>query len=103
MKKIILAAVIVMLLLSACEKKTGTAENIKKSGAVIIGRDLTKCACCWGWIISINNTSYKFDKVPAGSAIDPDNLVYPAAVNVTWRDLPGNCSGKLIEIVSISQ
>lgn len=107
MKKILLTAIITVFLFSACEKKgsdchNNDSGNIKTSTATVIGRDLNKCSCCWGWIIEINNVTYKFDGAPSGSTVNLENLSYPAAVNVTWHALPGTC-GNRIEVLSISQ
>ena len=107
MRKILLTAITALILFSACQKSDSSCHNndsgnIKVSGAVITGRDLTKCACCWGWIIEIDNVTYKFDKAPAGSTIDLENLSYPASVNVRWHRLTGSCSNR-IEILAISQ
>ena len=106
MRKILLTAITTVILFSACEKRDsscGSHDSVnKESNAVITGRDLTKCACCWGWIIEIDNVTYKFDKAPAGSSVNLETLTYPASVNVTWHTLPGNC-GQRIEIVSLTQ
>jgi hypothetical protein len=106
MRKILLAATITLILFSACEKRDSNCGNHdsgnKVSNAVITGRDLNKCSCCWGWIIEIDNVTYKFDKAPAGSAVNLETLSYPASVNVTWHTVPGVCSMR-IELLDLTQ
>lgn len=101
MKKLLLVFLVAVVLAPACHKSEELAATT--SNAIIIGMDSRKCACCWGWIIEIDNTTYKFDKIPAGSSIDLNNLVYPVPVTVTWRNPQGLCGYPLIEIVSITQ
>jgi hypothetical protein len=101
MKKILFTAITITILFSACQKNH--SANEKSSNGIITGMDPRKCACCWGWIIEIDNTVYKFEKIPARSTIDLNNLSYPANVIITWRDSQGSCSGRLIEVLSISQ
>jgi hypothetical protein len=107
MRKILLAAISTVILFSACQKNDSScgnhdSGNIKESTGTITGRDMNKCSCCWGWVIEIDNVTYKFDKVPAGSTVNLETLSYPASVNLTWHVLPGNCSNR-IEILAISQ
>jgi hypothetical protein len=107
MKKILLIAITAIILFPACQKGDSNCHNsdpgnIKSSNAVITGMDLTKCSCCWGWVIEIDNVIYKFDKAPAGSTVNLETLSYPATVNVSWRRAPGNCSAR-IELLALSQ
>jgi hypothetical protein len=106
MRKILLAAITTVILFSACQKNDSNCgynpASVNVSKAKIIGRDLNKCSCCWGWIIEIDNVTYKFDKAPSGSTINLDNLTYPALVNVTWHLLPGVC-GNRIELLTLTQ
>jgi hypothetical protein len=87
--------IIIATLFWGCQKnsvKDGKSKIIA-STAVITGRDLTKCACCWGWIIEINNAVYKFDRIPASSPLNLDALTYPTTVQIQWRNSQGSCSG----------
>lgn len=104
MQKLVFFIIIATLFL-CCQKYSDKNEKnkITASTAVITGRDLTKCACCWGWIIEINNAVYKFDRIPANSPLDLDNITYPTTVNIQWRNSQGSCSGRLIDVISISR
>ena len=102
MKKLLLLILTSVVFFIACNK-SNSGEEFFDSNGVITGRDLTKCACCWGWIIEINNTRYKFEKIPASSGIDLENIPYPLPVRIQWRDVQGSCSGRLIEVISISR
>ncbi|MBL7739752.1 MAG: hypothetical protein JNK14_11065 [Chitinophagaceae bacterium] len=101
MKKVFFVWAVVVSFLTACNKNTD--GDIKKSTGILTGFDASKCYCCWGWIISINNTVYKFDKKPASSSIDLENISYPATVNIEWRpSSTKNCSN-WIDVIRISQ
>lgn len=99
MRKVLLLAVIATAFFSACKKNQ--SDNAKESTAVITGRDLTKCYCCWGWIINIDNVNYRFDKIPSFPSFDLENISYPATVKVKWQPAAGDCSDK-IDILRIS-
>lgn len=34
------------------------------TNATIIGRDINKCRCCWGWQIKIDDKIYLTDEIP---------------------------------------
>lgn len=109
MKKIFLLILVCTIIVTSCTKNTGhqATTNIITDAAVhsegiITGMDGRKCACCWGWLIDIDGRQYKFDKIPDASSLDLNNISYPEKVNIEWRDLQGDCSGQLIEVLSIS-
>ena len=99
MKKLMFA-LIATTFLSGCAKKNNEGE--KYSTGVITGRDLTKCYCCWGWIIDINNTNYKFDKIPSGSSFDLTAITYPATVKIKWRNSQTRHCSEFIDVLDIS-
>lgn len=109
MKKILLFILACTIIATACTKNTGqqASTDIATNAAVnsegtITGMDGRKCACCWGWLIEIDGKQYKFDKIPDASSFDLNSISYPEKVNIEWRDAQGDCSGQLIEVLSIS-
>ncbi len=100
MKKTLLIGITIVLFLAACNKND--AGEIKRSAGIITGFDGSKCYCCWGWIVEIDNVIYKFDKIPPSSSVDLNNISYPVPVNIEWRPSAKNCSIR-IEVISISQ
>ncbi|CAN5591250.1 hypothetical protein BH10BAC2_BH10BAC2_20910 [soil metagenome] len=108
MKKITFLILACTIIVTACTKNTGhqattnIAINAVNSEGTITGMDGRKCACCWGWLIEIDGKQYKFDKIPESSSFNLNNISYPANVNIKWKDAEGDCSGKLIEVLSIS-
>ncbi len=99
MKKIFVLFLLSCCLFTNCKKDTDPNE----STGIITGRDLSKCYCCWGWLVEIENKTYKFDKIPSNSLIDLEILSFPTTVKIKWRDAEGSCKGKLIEVLSISK
>ena len=109
MKKIFIAILACILFVTACKKNTAQqsgADSVNNalvsSEGTITGMDSRKCACCWGWLIEIDGKEYKFDKIPEASSFDLNSISYPANVKIEWKDAQGNCSGQLIEVLSIS-
>jgi hypothetical protein len=83
-----------------CNKNDRSDE--KYSTGVITEMDPTKCYCCWGWVIRINNTTYKFDKIPPGSSIDLATITYPATVKIKWRPSQTRHCSEFIDVLDIS-
>jgi hypothetical protein len=109
MKKLFTAMLACTLFIMACKKNTdqqatvNAADNTAiNSTGTITGMNQLKCACCWGWLVEIDGKEYKFDRIPETSSFDLNSITYPAKVKIEWRDAQGNCSGRLIEVLSIS-
>lgn len=100
MKKLVFF-IIIANLFWGCQKNDG--KEISDSIGVITGMDSRKCACCWGWIIEINKAVYKFDRIPANSSFDLNTITYPTTVKIEWRNSQGSCTGRLIDVISISR
>lgn len=76
-----------LALIFACKK-----DNDNLVPAVVTGFDLRECACCGGWFIKIDNTTYRFDQIPAGSTVEFDgSTVFPKAVRVEWQKKDPSC------------
>jgi hypothetical protein len=98
MKKAFLLLIVAAMFLS-CNKNSRVDEY---STGIITGRDLSKCYCCWGWIIDINNSTYKFDKIPSGSSFDLTAITYPATVKIKWRNSQTRRCSEFIDVLEIS-
>ena len=73
-----------------------------QSEGIILGPDLRMCACCGGWLITIDTITYRFNSLPDKANIDLQNVAFPIKVSLNWTlsDKPV-CSDKLIEIQEI--
>lgn len=100
MKKAFTIGLLILCLCTSCGRDNTTILPMESIG-IITGMDLRKCACCWGWLVDINNTTYKFDKIPANSSLDLNNLTFPTFVKIKWRDAQDGCKGQLIEVIEI--
>ncbi|MEP6844349.1 MAG: hypothetical protein ABI861_00020 [Panacibacter sp.] len=107
--KNILIVFATFLFFTACSKNANEESAVKasdnssvKATGTITGMDEKKCACCWGWLVNIDGKECKFDKIPEGSSLNVNNISYPTKVKIEWKDAEGDCSGKLIEVVSLS-
>ncbi len=61
------------------------AGNNYLSHGTITGQDYRMCACCGGWLITIDDKQYQFDKMPDGSPIDLNKEKFPLAVKLDWQ------------------
>ena len=80
--RITLSLLFLFLLTAAvdCKKET----DLFKTEGIITGPDVRMCACCGGWFISIDTSSYEFDSVPQGTPIDLDHATFPLKVRFDW-------------------
>jgi hypothetical protein len=90
MKKTLLMFFFFTMLFS-CKKGNEDYQSI----GIITGFDTTKCGCCWGWIININDVSYIIESMPS----DPDlNLALetqPVTVKLDWQPNATGCINKI--------
>ncbi|HRI22124.1 MAG TPA: hypothetical protein PLA68_14275 [Panacibacter sp.] len=100
MKRNILMLLIIAMAASACKKDK--QPGVKDSVGIITSMSSEKCACCWGWNITIDGKNYRFDKIPPASSLDLENIIFPATVNIEWQDLHSSCDG-IIDVVTISK
>jgi hypothetical protein len=86
MKKLIIISIVLLPILIACKKE----NNIPDTGT-IIAYDLRECACCGGWFIEINDSTYRFLQLPANSNLDLQNAAFPVKVELSWQKDPAGC------------
>jgi hypothetical protein len=60
------------------------------------------CACCGGWLITIEKITSRFDSLPDKTSIDLQKVTFPMKVSLNWSlsNKPA-CSEKLIDIQDI--
>jgi hypothetical protein len=85
--RIYIIILISSLLVFSCEK-----EKYESAGT-ITGADLSMCACCGGYFITIDGAKYRFDKLQL-----PDNFTFndnqlPLKVELNWKLNNELCSG----------
>lgn len=87
-----------MIVLVCCQK-----DQIKyQSEGVILGPDIRMCACCGGWLITIDKITYRFDSLPEKASIDLQKVTFPLKVLLNWSiSVKPACSENLIEITDI--
>ena len=97
MKKVLLALCL-MTGLVFCQK-----DNTKyQSKGLITGPDIRMCACCGGWFITIDSTTYRFDSLPENATIDLQKVTFPVKVLLNWSlSSRPVCSEKIIDIQGI--
>jgi len=72
----------------ACNKEN---EDYKSIGT-IIGFDATKCGCCGGWIINIDDGRYLIDSMPDDSNINLATETIPITIKLDWQLVNNGCS-----------
>lgn len=64
----------------------------------IIGWDSTRCGCCQGWIIEINDQRFLADSIPNSDEIigkSPEDSNYPIAVKLDFKKA-SHCNNKIV-------
>ena len=55
------------------------------TNAQVIGFDMTKCGCCWGWKIEVNNQTYIAKEIPGWDYPWIDTTVtYPIVIQLDY-------------------
>jgi hypothetical protein len=101
-KKILFESLVIFTLVIAlitCSK----SDEAYQSKGVITGQDPTMCACCGGWLITIDGQNYRFDSLPADSGIILEKETMPLAVELDWQIKPGGCPANRIIIQRIKR
>lgn len=99
MKKIIYAAVVLMILAIACNEN----ENKYRDYGTITGIDFRECFCCGGYFIEIRDSTYRFLNLPAGSDIGLENAKFPVYVKLDWQIADSLCLGDEIKVFRIAK
>ena len=99
--KIITGISVFLFVIISCHKEN---SNGYKSDGIITGPDIRACACCGGWFIQIDSTTYEFDALPDNSDINLEKETFPVYVKFDWR-LPdtGYCPANKIIILRIKK
>jgi hypothetical protein len=90
--------ILLVFILMACSKEN---DNYRSNG-VIIGYDITMCACCGGLIIIIDEVRYLIDSLPANSEIDKVET-YPISVKLDWQLIKQGCPDNRISVQRIKK
>ena len=98
-----LIAFLLILGLACCGDKNN--DGYTSSGRITgpDDRDKGDCACCGGWLIDIDSTTYNFKTLPVSNVCLDTATVYPVEVYLDWN-LGENCSGiQYIQITKIER
>lgn len=97
------------LLLIACKEDEEAKTKFESSG-LITGLDVTLCGCCGGYIIEMDNETYRC--LPADlpetyrEFLASLDFSFPLQVRMTWSLKDDSCSDRItirkIEIISIT-
>lgn len=68
----------------------------------IVGKDVAACACCGGYLIFIDNFTYRFfdADLPAGTTFLDGTNTFPITVEIEFENQSNFCSG--VDRISIS-
>jgi hypothetical protein len=80
--KLIVGTCALFIALICCHKEN--SSDYKSSG-LITGPDVRMCACCGGWFIQIDSTTYEFDTLPDNSKINLETESFPIYVKLDWQ------------------
>ncbi len=94
---IFLSVLIVTLSIASCSSE----EDEFRSNGTITGIDIRECACCGGYIIDIDNVTYRFFELPDNSNLNLENPGFPIPVRLNWIKDPNACLGDEIIVYRI--
>jgi hypothetical protein len=86
MKPLIFLLFISILAVTGCEKDS------YKSAGTITGADMAMCACCGGYFIEIESTTYRFEKSELPDNFSFDDLQLPLKVELDWELKTSACT-----------
>jgi hypothetical protein len=99
MKIKLLLGLFLIICFVGCKKPT---TNDFQSTGVITGVDYRMLAFGGNWYILIDNVTYEFETLPAGSTIDLQNATFPITVKLEWKlSTKPTCTYKNIDILKI--
>ena len=73
--------VLAVIIFATCNKE----GNNYMSHGTMSGQDYRMCACCGGWLITIDDKQYQFNNLPANSDINLSNEKFPLVVKLDWE------------------
>ena len=97
MKRLLFVGMILLMCISSCTEDT----NEFMSDGTITGIDFRECFCCGGYFIEINDSTYRFYKLPSGSDVPLENPVFPIYVKLDWAKADTVCLGDEIKVLNI--
>jgi hypothetical protein len=71
-----------------------------KSEGTLIGLDARACACCGGWLITIDRQTYNF-QMPSSSQINAEADKFPLKVKLNWKFADDAMCGNWIIVTRI--
>lgn len=80
--KFIIIGFLIIFVLLFCSKESSISY---RSYGVITGADPRVCACCGGYYIKIDTTTYEFSSIPENSNIDLQKDTFPIFVKLNWE------------------
>lgn len=100
MKKILFAGIFSLLIFTASSCDEDESDFMSKG--VISGIDFRECSCCGGYFIDINDSTYRFKSLPAGSDVIGRNPKFPIYVLLDWAMEDTLCLGDEIKVFRIA-
>lgn len=98
-KLLLVTFIAITFIFGSCEVSQSTGFQ---SSGKITGPDYRMCACCGGYYIVIDTTTYEFDTLPQNANFSLKNATYPIYVKLDWKQDPSAC-GNYIDIVKIEK
>ena len=81
--KIVLVVIIILTGFVCCHKEVNNSGY--QSEGLISGPDLRACACCGGYYVQIDKTTYEFDSLPPNSDINLQKDTFPILIKLNWQ------------------
>lgn len=100
MKKLVVCASFLLLVSWGCDSDD---DFNNFNNARILGYDQALCPCCGGWLIEIDNSTFRFFDLPVESNIDLEEEIFPLEVTLFWSKDRNGCLGDEIKVKKIEK
>ena len=94
----IFTTIIICFVLASCMKDNDFGQR-----GTITGPDYSRCYCCGGYLININDSIYRFRTLPKRNNINLENESFPIKVILEWKKHPNPILCNEIIIVRIEK
>ena len=98
MRKFTLYFIVFLFLAISCEKDHGYQNQ-----GTLTGYDFRRCMCCGGYIVEIEDSTYRFYNMPDGFTFNLEVDTFPLQVLLNWQSDSILCLGDEIIVSKMTR
>jgi hypothetical protein len=94
-----LALCFTLFTMSSCEKEQEKEDAMQE--ATITSFDVSLCACCGGWFVTIEGQRFRFYELPESKiSLDLTKQKLPLTLRISWKPKEKPCMPDLIDVLA---